>query len=202
VIGAAGNLIEFRGSTNFAAGGTVFTGTVANLTISGRYLGISDIQSVGGFEGFTLSGAHHCEFYNIRAISNLVSGINMPVVSHTNTFRRCLSYGSANALRITVGTIFQGNYFENSILISSSMPLYLNTLNLSNIVGCIIGGPSIFIQDSFIPARGERNIFFGMNTVAADLETMPTCSGAGRAGWATRLPTPCSSTPTRWISTC
>jgi hypothetical protein len=181
VIGAAGNRILFQGSTNLAAGGTVFTGSGVLLTVSGQHVAMADIRLLGGSEGLRLSGAHYCDFQNIMAISNSVSGITMPALSNSNTFRRCTTAGSPNAVRITVGAI-QGNYFENSVLLASGVSLYMNTLNLSNMVGCVIGGGSIFIQNAFIPAQGSRNIFYGSTNMASDMESMAELQRS-RPGW-------------------
>ena len=179
VVGASGNRILFQGSTN--PSGTVFTGSGVLLTVSGQHVAMADIRLLGGSEGLRLSGAHYCDFQNIVAVSNSVSGITMPALSNSNAFRRCTTAGSPNAVRITVGAI-QGNTFENSVLLASGVSLYLNTLNVSNMVGCVIGGGSIFIQNTYIPAQGSRNIFYGLTNMASDMEAMAELQRS-RSGW-------------------
>ena len=72
VVGVAGNRIVFQGSTNFAAGGTVFTSVSGEiLVVNGRHLHLRDIRAVGGVVGIKLNASTtHCVFENMWGISN------------------------------------------------------------------------------------------------------------------------------------
>jgi hypothetical protein len=67
VAGTNGNPVVIQGSTNYALGGSTFTGSGANLTVRGSYLNVTDLRLLGGTEGLTLNGARYCVFTRVWA---------------------------------------------------------------------------------------------------------------------------------------
>jgi hypothetical protein len=91
VVGTAVSGIRFQGSTNAAAGGTVFSGSGTLLQLDGsRYVEIMDLNAVGGNKGISLSGgASHCVGSRLFAISNSFCSFEMNFVN-SNIFQNCL----------------------------------------------------------------------------------------------------------------
>ncbi len=180
VAGTNGNPVVIQGSTNYALGGSTFTGSGANLTVRGSYLNVTDLRLLGGTEGLTLNGARYCVFTRVWAISNSTYGIQL-LSTGTNVFRRCVVAGGNSAVRMPPET--GGNYFENCILFSSvGTTIRIDPRGVTNMVGCIIGGAQPFISTAYVPDAGLHNIFVGATSFGADLSTLADLVRA-KPGW-------------------
>ncbi len=168
VVGASGNMVIFRGSTN----GTVFTGAGILLTVESSYINLQDFRAVGGVEGLRASGANNNLFERFTAISNSSYGINF-LASSSNTFRHCVIAGGASALR-TGDSIGRGNVFERSIMTSTYsgpvLRMYPNVI--PNIQSCIISGNSILISSQFYPDLLKDCLLDYTQSIADDVDTL------------------------------
>ncbi len=168
VVGAAGNLISFQGSTN----GTVFTGGGSLLDIRGKYLNFRDIRLVKGGAGLNLVGASYCRFEQIYAISNGYFAAYLQASSNSNEFRRCV-FMSASVEAFS-STASKDNYIENCIGFSVANRSAFATTSggVSNMVGCVILGDMAIGPDNYTPDRGSRNIFFTRGPIHYGAETV------------------------------
>lgn len=170
VVGAAGNAIRFQGSTNVAAGGTVFSGGGNNLTVRGQYLILADIRTAGGSTGVALNNAKHCEFYRLWAISNSLYAVNMSSASSSNRFQWSVLMGNGAGLRTSESSV-RDNYFDNSVIQVSGIAI-AGFPQFFNITACIISGSSVFLGDTYIQTNVVNSMFWGVNTISPGLPTL------------------------------
>jgi hypothetical protein len=171
--GGAGAPIVFQGSTNLAAGGTVFLGSGRNVVeVRGRHLRFSDmtIGGGGGIISLYLNGAAHCEFEWIRAINSSFHSIWLDA-SNSNAFRRCVAVSPQQAFIAYAGS--RGNYLENTVLSSQfSSAFSTQSPGISNVVGCIVSGSLFVGGNAEIPGGGTRNVFFPTRMSSSGIETV------------------------------
>lgn len=180
VVGAPGNPIVFQGSTNHAAGGTVFTGAGNVLTVSGAHLHFRDLKLVGGSQGLFLSAAQSCDFLRIHAISNSTVAIQNGS-SFSNALRRVVVAGGGPSFSRFGGG--GANYIEYSILMpANGIGMTVASTFFSNVVGCVIGGTTPFQSLALTPPAGSHNVFFGAGTIAGDIRTLADLQRA-LPGW-------------------
>ncbi len=167
VVGAAGNPVWFRGSTN----GVVFSGSGVLLTLQGQHVRVSDLRTLGGSEGLRLSGAQNCIVERHFAITNSSFGINLADANvKSNLFRNCVGVTSiGNAFR----AFGSANAVERSVWISSgSVAVQLSGASVvSNFTACIVAGRFGFANSTLTPQSGSRNIFWD-TLPGADMETV------------------------------
>ena len=172
VVGEAGNRILFQGSTNFAAGGTVFIGSGNLLSISGKYLYFCDIRAIGGGVGFYLNGANFCELERLYAISNSTQSIRLEGASSSNAIRRCVLL-TINYSALGGEAPGKGNYVENCIARSLSSAAFAPANGLvSNLVGCIGIGVISLASSSYNPDAGAYNILYASGATHSTYETL------------------------------
>lgn len=170
VVGTAVSGIRFQGSTNAAAGGTVFSGSGVNLKVQGSYLELQDVRVVGGTEGVQLDGAQNCVFKGIHAYSNTLYGFNLAGTAHTNLFQNCLARGNAFAIR-TAGATPRGNSVMNCTFQSEGVASSIASQSITNFSSSIIVGQQAFARISFIPPAGTRNVF-NVRNISPDLDVV------------------------------
>lgn len=171
VVGAAGNPILFQGSTNYAAGGSVFTGNGYILTVRGSYLQMQDLNVTGGSAGLVLNGATYCEFIQINSVSQVNWSLRWDSGANSNAFRRCVLQSTQSVIANS-GTC-RGNYLENCIAMSDIEGVISPAAGaMSNMVGCIVMGRSAFYGKSYVPAQGSRNIFSVTDGVLPTAQTL------------------------------
>ena len=168
VVGAAGNMVRFQGSTNLAKGGTLFTGG-ANLTVEGTYVHVKDIRSIGNMDGIYLNGAQNCRFDGIHSSAYSRYGFNMQgATTKSNSFFNCVNVGNGQAIFGNTGV---GTRLENCVLISyNSFAVQLSGRTIiANMQGCILGGQQAFYGTAYLPQAGMYNIFWNLS-IASDIE--------------------------------
>ena len=170
VVGTAGNAIRFQGSTNVAAGGTVFSGGGNNLTVRGQHLILADIRTAGGSIGVEINNANHCEFYRVWAISNSVYAVNMSSASSSNRFQWCALMGSGAGLRTSESSV-RDNYLRNSV-IQVSQTAISGFPQFFSISDCTISGGLVFFGDAYIQTNVVNSMFWGMQTFSPGLATL------------------------------
>ncbi len=180
VVGTAGNPIRFQGSTS-TNGSVFFGGGTSRLEVRGNYVDLFDLQLVGGSYGLTLSGAANCNIERVWAVSNSTASFYLVSPSQSNRYRRCVASGGSSAIRSTSGTV-RDNYVEYSVLLASANALWVPLEVLSNVVGCVIGGNTLCLSSPLLPNEGTRNIFWGLSSFGADMDTMSDLSRL-KAGW-------------------
>lgn len=153
VAGAAGNLIRFQGSTNFAAGGTVFAGSGNLLTVRGSYLDLRDLKAAGGTVGLYVDGAANCSFIRVQAVTNSLYGLRPVANANSNAFRNCLFKG----LTAANFDSSKDNYIENCVFYSPTAEAFSGYFGVSNMVGNVIVGATAL---GWVPTAGSRNIFY------------------------------------------
>jgi hypothetical protein len=180
VAGVAGNPIVFQGSTNLTAGGTVFTGSGNVLTVSGSHLHVRDFKLLGGSQGLFMSGANYCDFLRIQAISNAAVAIQNSG-SFSNALRQVVAMGGGPTFSRFGGG--GANYIEYSVLLPvNAIGMPVAAPFFSNVVGCVIGGNQAFLGAAYTPLAGSHNVFWGMNELAVDMQTLADLQRA-LPGW-------------------
>ena len=171
VNGAAGNPITFQGSTNSAAGGTVFTGSGYIFSVRGLYLRFQDIQVSGGSSGVVLTGAAYCEFIRVNVVGQANWSLRWENASNSNAFRRCV-FKSIQSIIANAGTC-RGNYLEHCVAISVNEGAISPVAGaMSNMVNCIVLGKYAFFSSTAMPERGSRNVFYTTDGILPTAETM------------------------------
>lgn len=167
VVGAAGNPVWFRGSTN----GVVFSGSGVILTLQGQHVRISDFRTLGGSEGLRLSGAQNCIVERLAAITNTSFCVNLADANaKSNLFRNCLGVTvNGNAFR----AFGSANSVERSVWISAgSVAVQLSAASVvSNFTGCLVAGRFGFANSTLTPQSGSRNMFWD-TLPGADMENV------------------------------
>lgn len=158
VVGTAVSGIRFQGSTNAAAGGTVFSGSGVNLKVQGSYLELQDVRVVGGTEGIQLDGAKNCTIRRILALDNTLYAYNLATTAHSNLFEYCLSKGVAFAIR-TAGATPRDNAIAFCTFQTEGTAFSIASQCITSMVHTILSGQQAFTGMSSIPLNGRRNIF-------------------------------------------
>lgn len=166
VVGASGNPVWFRGSTN----GTVFSGSGVNVKVQGSHLLLTDLRVTGGTEGVQLDGASFCTLQRIAAISNSLYAFNLAGLASTNLFRNCLAVGNSSSFR-TAGSTPRGNSIVNCVFSSSSVAISIASQCVTNISQSIVVGVQAFTSQSSVPIGGSRNVF-RVDRLGAAVETI------------------------------
>lgn len=171
VNGAAGNRIRFQGSTNTAAGGTVFVGSGVLITVRGQHLEFRDIRTDGGASGFSLVGSSHGLYEQVFALNTSQNALITSGTSSSNSIRRSVfKSGPWSAIAFNGGS---ANIIENSILVSSGgSAVYALPGTVSNVYGCIASVDRIFSSIASMPDRGSRNVFEWGTLFHGDYETL------------------------------
>ena len=170
VLGTVEAPIVFHGSTNLAAGGTVFSaGSGSVLDVRGSRLIVRDITAQGGNTALYISGSMHSRFERVQALESSVNSIGV-YSSHTNVFSHCLVQKSGGGTAFGFNASCRGNLIENCVMNSTG--------------GYPLGGPPntvVDVSDSIlvgmyglnaIPNGGSRNIFSYTDTLSNDHETL------------------------------
>ena len=168
VSGAAGNRILFQGSTNFAAGGSVFTGSGNILVVSGDHLAVRDVRVQGGQAGLYIDGADHGLFEGIWAQGSSVNSGGI-YNAKSNMFRRCV-FRQSTGTAFGFATSSRDNQVENCVAYSQAGSAFgSQSQPVSNVVGCVFFGAQAM---GSYPSRGERNILFGSSRISTEFETL------------------------------
>ncbi len=182
VIGAAGNRILFQGSTNFAAGGTVFAGSGNLVDVRGRYLHFRNFRANSGTVGLSLNGAAYCLFEQITAVYNGNFGTRLDGTSNSNAFRQCV-FGAVSFSAFSTISGARGNQIEQCVAFSSnSIAFSLANLVVTNLTGSIAIGRYGIGIDAGSTDIGTRNIFFPSLLIASGVETISDLTRAA-PGW-------------------
>ena len=177
VNGAAGNPVQFLGSTNLAAGGTTFAGSSSFwiFDIRGWYLKFADIRVLGGQGGITLFNASFCEFDRMQSISNNYLSCSLEGgAANSNKFRHCVFF-STKVDAFSASSQSRGNYLENCVgrsLIDTRAVFSGKPDSITNMIGCIAFGARSIGPLDYVPARGSRNVFFPTNGVYIGAQTV------------------------------
>ncbi len=170
VVGTNGNPIVFQGSTNFASGGTTFTGSGDLLTVYARYAHFRDIRCVGGSRGLVPYNAAYCEFVRIQAISNVSVSVQTFGTANSNVFRHCVLVSQNTGISASGG---KGNYFDSCVAVVPNGTFCTANIGvISNMVGCIGVASSAFGLEQYVPDGGSRNLFFTTNGIHQNAETV------------------------------
>lgn len=169
VNGVAGNRILFQGSTNLAAGGTVFSGAGVNLTVRGNYLGIMDMDFSSGTGGAELNGAAHCHFERVRGLSNSQFAFRFSGGASSNLFSRCVAFGAGYSFQVASGSEID-NIVENSVLGTSGIALSAGTRGVqinNSVIWC-----RQLLYASVVPSNYTHNLFWSIGMFSPQHESL------------------------------
>ncbi|MDR0993424.1 MAG: right-handed parallel beta-helix repeat-containing protein [Verrucomicrobiota bacterium] len=122
----ATNMLIIQGSTNEAAGGSIFTnssGTVLELYDS-RNVELRNVNLHGGSTGLLLSQSSSNQFYHVRSIGAQVNAFSLSTLSDQNHFIQCAALnfsrtGFYSASSMANPRIYTTNYWEGGVMSSS-----------------------------------------------------------------------------------
>jgi hypothetical protein len=169
VLGTAEAPIIFQGSTNLAAGGTVFNGTGSVLDIRGSRLIVRDMTAQGGNTALFISGSMNCRFERVKALGSRVNSAGV-YGANSNVFSHCMVHKTGSGTAFGFNTSCRSNFIENSVMYSQG--------------GYALGGASNTISDvsaniivgvyglNAIPYGGSRNIFSYTAALSNEHETL------------------------------
>ncbi len=183
VMGSAATNIVFQGApiTNWASGGTVFSGSGYPLDVRGQYILFRDIKARDGTWGISLGPALNNRFERVLA-SGSQHGIRNSGMASSNLFSRCIvNSSSASAVNLQFGT---GNRFENCVIYNLNGTAVVGTPQcVTSVTDCILFGAYVLDSVATTPRAGQRNVmYFSRRLCLSDYETLGDLA-RGNTNW-------------------
>ncbi|HOU59627.1 MAG TPA: hypothetical protein PLS59_09300, partial [Kiritimatiellia bacterium] len=173
VNGTPEDKIVFQGSTNEAAGGSVFAGDNTIVTIQGNDLAFRDMRVVGGGRGVELQNSANGEYEGIWIWGGSLNPVYISGAGTTsNVFRRCVFATAAIASAFNA----QGgahNTLENCVFYSPLATAFSSVGNAITKVSSSVAWVDRVVTDwANVPIAGDGNVLFGSSYTFGGVETL------------------------------
>lgn len=169
-IAATTNLLVIQGSTNYIAGGTVFSNSVSSnavLVLSGaESIEIRDLTLAGGRSGLSLQQSSYNRFYRVLSDRARGNAFELDVHSGDNAFEECAAVEfSEDGLYVAPIRNSQAEFPHTNMWLGGVMISYgmnstnpLLPINTSTFVEVTSG--KFYITNSAFQANGSRDVVF------------------------------------------